>query len=395
MTPERAARAYIRRLALPVYLPTLLLAAAQDAVTPFIVLGARDVGASISGAALIFALRGLAGIFCNLPAGWLVARLGERPTMLLSPVVMLISSVGCVVAPDPITFSIAMVGLGAGWSTWKVARLSLMTAVIPAEMRGRTLATLGGVTRVGHFVGPALAVGAVAVFDTDGAFMLFGVFCAMAILGHVWLWRLNITVDAPDRRQYGYWGLAQQNAGMLLRAGIAVVFLAALRHTRQVAIPLWGDEIGLAAEQIGLVFALSAAVEMVLSFPAGTIMDRWGRKGTAVRCALSMSATYFLLPLTRALWMVVIAALVSAVGNGLASGIVMVLGSDGAPRVGRAQFLAVWNLMFDVGSTAGPVIFALAGAILPLWAASWLLGAIGLGGGFFARMRLPETARSP
>ena len=50
-------------------------------------------------------------------------------------------------------------------------------------------------------------------------------------------------------------------------------------------------------------------------------------------------------------------------GSGLGSGIVMTLGADFAPVIGRGEFLGVWRLMADLGGSVGPIMIgAIAGA---------------------------------
>ena len=74
-----------------------------------------------------------------------------------------------------------------------------------------------------------------------------------------------------------------------------------------------------------------------------------------------------------------LAALVVA-GNGLGSGIVMTIGADTAPVVGRAQFLGGWRLCGDIGGTSGPLAFSALAAVLPLAVACVVVGLVGLAG---------------
>jgi hypothetical protein len=69
---------------------------------------------------------------------------------------------------------------------------------------------------------------------------------------------------------------------------------------------------------------------------------------------------------------------VIAVGNGLGSGIVMTLGADTAPVVGRAQYLGGWRLCGDIGGSGGPLLVSAVAAVAPLAAACVVIGALGL-----------------
>ena len=84
------------------------------------------------------------------------------------------------------------------------------------------------------------------------------------------------------------------------------------------------------------------------------------------------------MPLTRELVGVTAVALLMALGNGLGAGIVMTLGADASPVVGRAQFLGAWRFAGDIGVTGGPVGLAGLLAITPLAVACVIAGVLGL-----------------
>jgi hypothetical protein len=48
-----------------------------------------------------------------------------------------------------------------------------------------------------------------------------------------------------------------------------MVCVEAIRASRQVIIPLWGDQIGMTAGQISVIFGISAAMELVAFYPVG------------------------------------------------------------------------------------------------------------------------------
>jgi hypothetical protein len=78
------------------------------------------------------------------------------------------------------------------------------------------------------------------------------------------------------------------------------------------------------------------------------------------------------------------------VGNGLGSGIVMTLGADAAPRVGRAPFLGVWRLLSLVGHNGASVVVAAVAAAATIGAASVVMGVLTLAGGAWLVRWLPE-----
>ena len=67
-----------RSLALPIYLPALLMSFCQSSILLAIPLFAIDLGGSVSIAALVFSLRGLGNMTADVPAGYGVGRFGDK-----------------------------------------------------------------------------------------------------------------------------------------------------------------------------------------------------------------------------------------------------------------------------------------------------------------------------
>ena len=67
-----------KRLAVPIFGPSLLFGLGEGAILPIIPLVARELGASVPMAALIVALMGLGSLLNNIPASLITMRWGER-----------------------------------------------------------------------------------------------------------------------------------------------------------------------------------------------------------------------------------------------------------------------------------------------------------------------------
>ena len=55
-------------------------------------------------------------------------------------------------------------------AVWGLARQAYLSEAVPLEMRARALSTLGGVQRIGSFIGPFLGAFAMKFLGTDGAY---------------------------------------------------------------------------------------------------------------------------------------------------------------------------------------------------------------------------------
>jgi MFS family permease len=282
--------------------------------------------------------------------------------------------------------------MGCGWSVWLLARLSYVADVMPVNLRGRALSTLGGINRVGNFVGPFLGAGVAIFVGLDGAYFVHLVTAVMACGLLVFLIRGEANFpDAAVHEHVNFTKIVRENANVFMTAGVGVTAIGALRATRQGVLPLWGDHIGLDESAISLIFGISMGMEMLLFYPAGSVMDRWRRKAVALPCLGIMALGMALVPLTGGFWSMVVVGLLVGFGNGLGSGIVMTLGADFSPAAGRAQFLGAWRVCGDVGTAGGPLIVAGVTGLVSLGAASISMGGVGVLGALLMFFLMPET----
>jgi MFS family permease len=187
--------------------------------------------------------------------------------------------------------------------------------------------------------------------------------------------------EGRDSHAVGHVGtLLRDHRKTFFTVGSAAVAIAALRSSRQAIIPLWGSAIGLSAAEVGIIFGLSSALDMTMFYPAGIVMDRFGRKWTAVPCLLIFSAGVFLIPFTEGFGSLLVASLVTGFGNGMGAGINMTLGADFAPPDRRAEFLGVWRFIGDIGTAGGPLLLSVITALSTLGIATMTTGGVGLAG---------------
>ena len=161
---------------------------------------------------------------------------------------------------------------------------------------------------------------------------------------------------------------------MLFRS---MLLLTVVRASRHLLIPLWGEYIGLTAQEIGFVVGAAAAVDMCMFPLAGYVMDNHGRRPVAVSCLSLLSVGMLAIPFSSSALTLGIAAMVAGLGNGLGSGINMTLGTDLSPTANRGEFLGVWRLIGDTGSLGGPLAL---GAVIELMTLSAAFVAVGVAG---------------
>lgn len=212
----------LRQVGVSVYGPTLLFSVGQGAVYPVIALSARELGASVGTASLVVAILGLGQVLGNLPAGWLTQRLGERRAMVASTALTVPALLACVLAPSVWVLAVAIFFAGVAGAVWGLARQSYLTEMVPLPLRARALSTLGGVTRIGMFVGPFAGAVAAGFYGVDGSYGLYLVTALLAVL-------LLISLPEPSARA------ASVDAGV--RPTLASVLRATSRRCGPSALP--------------------------------------------------------------------------------------------------------------------------------------------------------------
>ena len=383
----------LNSLIVSVYLPTFLFSIGEGVVLPILPLFARERGASVAAAALVVAMRALGTLLLDLPSGVVVSRFGDKGAMITGSALVALVAVGASLSRSVAVLAALILLMGGGWAFWQVARLAYVTEITPIAQRGRALSLLGGVNRAGTFVGPILGGFLGTHYGLESAFY------AQAVMGLAASALMFIGVRTPaepeslrgHRLGGGLIAMVIESRRILLSAGLAVIALQMLRQVRDVFLPLWGDSIGLGVAQIGLVYGASSLLDAGMFYPAGYVMDRFGRKWAGVPSLVTLSVGLLILPATHEVYGYTLVAMILGIGNGLAPGIVMTLGADFAPQARRGEFLGLWRFISDAGSAAGPLAVSVIAGVASLGLAATFTAVLGFTGAVLMWRLVPET----
>lgn len=391
----------LRKIAVGAYGPSLLYGAATGSIVPVIVLSATELGADIATAALVLTLTGIGSLVTNVPATLITSRFGERWSLVAASLWCSAAMILALAAPNLAVFAAAIFMIGMSGAVFGLARQSYLTEAVPIHFRARALSTLGGVTRIGVFLGPFAGALAMSFLGLDGAYWVgAGTTLAAAVLSfrvpELKASRASAKLgdtDAQPAAPPTLRAILRSHARIFGTVGAGVLLIAAVRATRQAVLPLWAQEIGLDPTTTALIYGLSGAIDMLIFYPAGKVMDMYGRRWVAVPCMLIMGTALLLLPLTRDAFSLLAVALLIGFGNGIGSGIVMTLGADFSPSPGRPQFLGIWRLLTDLGTMAGPGLVSAVTAAATLAGGIWTTGVLGLVGAAILWRWVPPRAQ--
>ncbi|MEY2849825.1 MAG: hypothetical protein RI885_2492 [Actinomycetota bacterium] len=386
-----------RSVALPAFLPTLLFSIGEGAIIPIIPIVADDLGASLAVAGLIAAMIMVGELVGDIPSGWLVSRIGERPAMIGASLLAVIGLLLATWAPTTSVLGVGILLVGVATAVFALARHAFMTSFVPLEYRARALSTLGGTFRLGYFVGPFLAAGVIQLTgSTSAVFWVHIVGCIGAAIVLLSLRDPSASFGSgrSRRRTSGEEFVGQEASGLLrtmwhhrrvlLTLGTGAGLIGAIRASRAVILPLWAVSIGIGDTDTAIIIGIAGAVDFALFYASGQIMDRFGRLASALPSMIGLGLGHLVLSLTPDLptnveWFIGV-AIVLSLANGIGSGILMTLGADLAPAADPAPFLGAWRFTGDLGGAVAPLAIAGITAVASLAVATGAMGVMALVG---------------
>lgn len=375
------------------------------AIVPVVPLYARAFGVPQAAIGLTIGLYGLARFLLNVPAGRLADRCGRRTTLALGGTLTAFGNLLCALAPGYDTFLAARFVAGAGAALTLTAAQIILADISTPARRGRIMATYSGVfafaVGIGPYPGGLLA-------EHLGLAAPFYAFALLALAGAVLGWyRVPETrgwrdgVSAPSLAPVlavPFFGQVRLLTGQIGFALISLVsFSAAFARTGALfnVIPILGQErLGLAPDQIGLGLGLISVVGLLLAYPSGWLVDRFGRKTVIVPATALTGLALVLFALAPSYLWFIGACAAWSIASGISSDAPGAYAADAAPSGMNAAAMSTYRMLADCGYVIGPLLLgyvaAAAGANAALAGGAVFLVLVAL---LFARFA-PETYRA-
>jgi MFS transporter, DHA1 family, multidrug resistance protein len=386
----------------------LLIAANQigfGLIIPVTALYAEDFGVSKTAIGLTIAVYGLARFVANVPAGRLADRFGRKTALAAGGIITVAGAALCAVSPNYGVFLVGRFINGAGAAVVLTGGQIVAADIASPHNRGRVMAIYQGV-----FLS-AVAAGAYPGGWLATRYSLSSPFWAYAALaGVVTLLALVFLPETkPDAETMAATAAAapvltlRQQLGLLAAVpGFLLVsfvsFSSFFARTGGIfnVIPLFAEEqIGLEPSQIGLGVSLVTITAVVIVYPSGMLVDRFGRKGVIVTSTLVAGVGMLLFMAAGTFGGFLFASFVWGVGSGISGAAPAAYAADLAPREMTAPTLSMYRTIADLGYVVGPLLL---GALSDLASAQAALIFTGLllftaGGAFL--LRAPETLPRP
>lgn len=367
-------------------------------IVPALALYARSFDVTQSAIGLAIAVYGLARFLVAVPAGRLADRFGRRSTLAWGGLLSSVGNLLCALAPTFAAFVAARFVAGAGAALVLTTGLIVIADIsIPAN-RGRMMSVYQGVFIFAVGIGP-LPGGLLA--DRWGLAAPFVAYAITSVLATAVAWlaipetRAARRADEPPAAEAAF---ADQLRTVLAHRGFRLVsliaFVNAVARTGALfnIIPILArDRLALGPDRIGFGLALASVVGLALAYPAGVLVDRYGRKIIIVPATIlsGLSLTMYLLAPGYG-WFLAACA-VWSIAMGISGAAPAAYAADAAPAGMNAAALGSYRMLADLGYVLGPIALGLAadlaGVDATLAATAALLVAVAL---LFARFA-PET----
>jgi MFS family permease len=337
-------------------------------VVPVLPLYARSFGVSQAAIGLSIAVYGLARFLVAVPVGHLSDRLGRRPALALGGLVTAAGNLLCAYAPNYPTFVGARFVAGAGAALVLTAGQIVLADITTPAVRGRAMAIYQGsflfAVGIGPFPGGVLAVR----FGLSAPFVAFAVTGSLA--GLVAWFQIpetkalrnrgaTVALSPPPSFRTQLRFLAS-HIGFLLVS--LVSFAAAFTRTGGLfnVIPILGeDRLRLTPDRVGFALALGSLAGLAVTYPAGVLVDRYGRKTVIVPATLLTSASMLLFLLAPSYSWFLAASLVWSVAEGIGGAAPAAYAADVAPPRMNAAAMSLFRMLADSGYVIGPIVLGL------------------------------------
>ncbi len=334
------------------------------AVVPVLPLYVQSFHVSESLIGLTISVYGLARFLLNVPTGKLCDALGRRNTLALGSLITVAGNLACAFAPGYVPFLLARFLTGGAAALVITAAQVVLADISTPARRGRLMATYSGVfafaVGAGPFPGGLLAehAGLAAPFLAFAALSVVAGAVAWLMLPETGGLRSATTItSAPALPFLAQVRLLWSNTGFALVSLVSFTTFFARTGGVFNIIPIYAkDVIHLRADQIGLGLSFISIAAIVLAYPAGILVDRFGRKSVIVPSTVLAGVAIALFAAAPTYAWFLVASAVWAVGLGVGTGAPGAYAADKAPAGMNAAAMSTYRTLADFGYVVGPVL---------------------------------------
>ncbi len=348
--PASAAAGVDRRLFALVGSLVLVETMFYSVLAPLLPYYVEHLGLTKTAAGTLSAFYAFGAIAFAVPAGFLVARIGARRTVLTGVALLAVSSVAFGFARELVVLDAARFVQGVGGSCLWAAGLTWLVSSAPEERRGTVIGSAVGIGIGGALLGPVLG-GAATLTSPELVFTMIA-----ALIAGLGLLALTTPAPPPGHPDTIADLLTAAREEPRLRAGILFTFLpSVLFGVFEVLAPLRLSFLGASTAAIAAIFLVCTVAEAAMSPLVGRLADRRGAFPVARLGLAACAVMAILLPLPGSLVPYAIALVAACVAFGWPWVPASAMLSAGAAyyELGQGVAFGLWNLAWGGGQAIG------------------------------------------
>jgi MFS family permease len=371
---------------------------------------AHELGASAFLVLLITSSNALAQVVAGPITGYLTDHLGRKPLVLLGNAIRGVSCLLQFFCDNYWQFFILEFVGTIGVGVWVTSASVSMADVTTAANRGRLLALRGVSSNIGRILGPA-AVALILGFAYNDLRYVFLFNAITKVFIHV-LVAYSFKETAPERPNKS--AVASPSGErkaepedkfdlrIFLNRGIFALLITSFAITVMgqggafsALFPIQAKEqLGLDAAEVGQIITVSYFIGLVVMYPSGWAIDRWGRKPVLIPGLILMVAVTLILARLENMTQIYVMVVLYGIGSNISLSASQTSSVDLAPEAHRGAFLGIWTTLSYIGSIFAPLILGVIATSLGYGPVYLLLCAVLLISIVLVWLYAPET-RAP
>jgi DHA1 family multidrug resistance protein-like MFS transporter len=339
-----------------------LLIAATNILTPLLPDIRNDFGVSIATAGIIVGSYGLARLVVDLPAGFVVDRIGHLRVSVFALLLLVASSILGLNAGSVEVLILARIGAGVAAAILGTVILSGLGATATRTNRGKVMSFFHVANNTGIAIYPmigglvGLAFGWRATFAVTAVLVVVAAVILIPVLMRIDPRRATTPrVDEPH--PHVLHGRPRAIAIAAINVGVLANMIN--RHGfRNTILPLYAATVlGLGGVSIATAIALMSITGLTVATPGGSLGDRIGRRRIITTGLVAIAVGDLVFLFTHDLWTFLGAAALIGFGDFFSSSQTSLL-SEIVPAERRTQVLGGYRFSADMGAFVGPVLLA-------------------------------------
>jgi DHA1 family multidrug resistance protein-like MFS transporter len=339
------------------------------AIIPTMPLYAESFGVSFSAIGVSVAIYGLARFLVAIPTGRLADQLGRRPTLALGGLVSTVGNIWCAGATGYYEFLAARFVAGAGATLVLTTGIVIIADISTPAVRGRMMAVYQGAflfaVGIGPFPGGVLA----EHYGLAAPFLAYAV--AGVVVGTIAWFAVAESRDFGANSADGsanvvlppcltQMRLLTAQIGFLLVCAIAFMNAVVRTGAMFTIVPVLGrDQLALSASQVGFGMAIGSVLGLMVAYPSGVLVDRYGRKMIIVPATMLTGVSLLIFCFAANYGWFVLGSVVWGVASAVAGAAPSAYAADTAPPGMNASAMSTYRMLADAGYVVGPIVLGL------------------------------------